>query len=106
MDAANPSDNVVIGRFVLTTNTGAVQLWQHDRAQWTREESLSEVELAEFIELPEKKTVTAHVGDGEETFTERISRQLSDAKVSISHLLFQIGESHIQSLSNRTSQAI
>ena len=50
MDAANPSDPAVIARFVLTTNTGAVQLWQHDRVQWTREEALSEVEVIEFVE--------------------------------------------------------
>ena len=67
---------------MLTTNTGAVQLWQHDRMQWIREEALSEVEVAEFIELPENKMVTSRVGDGDETFTERITRQLSDAKVS------------------------
>ncbi|KAI5117724.1 hypothetical protein M0805_006209 [Coniferiporia weirii] len=80
LDAANPSDNVVIGRFILTTGTGAVQLWQHDRAQWTREEALSEIALAEFVELPERKSVSTHVGADEETFFGRVNRQLSDAK--------------------------
>ena len=63
------------------TSTGAVQLWQHDRAQWTREEALSEIEYAEFVELPEEKISTTHVGDVDESFAERITRQLSDAKV-------------------------
>ncbi|THH04236.1 hypothetical protein EW145_g5667 [Phellinidium pouzarii] len=80
LDAANPSDNVVIGRFVLTTGTGAVQLWQHDRMQWTREEALSEIALAEFVELPEKKSVSTHVSDHDKSFIERVNRQLSDAK--------------------------
>ncbi|EJD05202.1 DUF1620-domain-containing protein [Fomitiporia mediterranea MF3/22] len=87
MDAAQPSDNMIIGRFVLVTSTGAVQLWQHDRAQWTREEALSEVELAEFIELPERKTIATHVGDGEESFVGRVTRQVQDAKDFPSYLL-------------------
>ena len=72
---------MVIGRFVLTTSTGSIQLWQYDRLQWIREEALSEIDVAQLVELPEKQAVLAHgVADGE-TFPERMLRQLSDARV-------------------------
>ena len=65
----------------LTTTTGAVQLWQGDIVQWTREEGLSAIQVAEMVELPERKTIAAHIIDQDETFAERIRRQLADAKV-------------------------
>ena len=74
---------VIHSRFVVVTGTGAVQLWQLDRNQWTREESLAEIELAEFVELPEAKTISARVGDDDEGFVERLSRQMADAKVCL-----------------------
>lgn len=80
LDAANPSDHVIIGRLVLTSATGAIQLWQHDREQWTREEGLSEIAVAEFIELPEGKSITTHAKE-DESFVERVARQIGDAKV-------------------------
>ena len=64
----------------MTSATGAVQLWQHDREQWTREEGLSEIAVAEFVELPEGKSIATHVRD-EESFVERLTRQIGDAKV-------------------------
>ncbi|KAH9010844.1 DUF1620-domain-containing protein [Lactarius pseudohatsudake] len=64
----------------LTTSTGAVQLWQGDIVQWTREEGLSRLQVAEMVELPEQKTTAAHTVDERDTFVERISRQLTDAK--------------------------
>ncbi|KLO18736.1 DUF1620-domain-containing protein [Schizopora paradoxa] len=79
-DAAQPAETVVLGRFVLTTGTGAVQLWQQDKVQWTREESLSEIKVTEMIELPEKKTVTSHINVENETMSARLSRQLLDMK--------------------------
>ncbi|KAL5498433.1 hypothetical protein ACEPAH_2575 [Sanghuangporus vaninii] len=87
LDAANPNDVLVIARFAIVTSTGAVQLWQHDRAQWTREEALAEIELAEFVELPEAKTATTLARDEDENFVERITRQISDAKDFPSYLL-------------------
>ncbi len=59
----------------------AVQLWQQDKVQWTREESLSEIKVAEMIELPEKKSVMSHMNVENETMSGRLSRQLMDAKV-------------------------
>ena len=65
----------------LTTTTGAVQLWQGDIVQWTREEGLSRLQVAEMAELPEQNTITSHVIDQDETFVGRARRQLTDAKV-------------------------
>ena len=65
----------------VTTSTGAVQLWQGNVVQWTREEGLSRLQVAEMIELPEQKTMAAHAIDEHDTFVERVRRQLTDAKV-------------------------
>ena len=65
----------------VTTSTGAIQLWQGNIVQWTREEGLSRLQVAEMVELPEQKTMAAHAVDERDTFVERIRRQLSDAKV-------------------------
>jgi hypothetical protein len=50
-------------RVLLTTTTGSIQLWQHDKMQWVREEALASIQVAEFIELPEKKVVTSRAVD-------------------------------------------
>ena len=42
VDAANPEPYRVLSRLFLTTSTGAIQLWQHDQHQWTREEGLAD----------------------------------------------------------------
>ncbi|KAF8258763.1 hypothetical protein EI94DRAFT_1728071, partial [Lactarius quietus] len=64
----------------VTTSTGAIQLWQGDILQWTREEGLSRLQVAEMVELPEQKAMAAHAVDERDTFVERITRQLTDAK--------------------------
>ncbi|KAH9981995.1 hypothetical protein BJV74DRAFT_852482 [Russula compacta] len=64
----------------LTTTTGAVQLWRGDILQWTREEGLSRLQVAEMIELPESKTMAAQTIGQDEKFAQRVSRQLADAK--------------------------
>ncbi|KIP12195.1 hypothetical protein PHLGIDRAFT_62449 [Phlebiopsis gigantea 11061_1 CR5-6] len=79
LDAANPEEFRVLGRLVLATTTGALQLWQHDQLQWTREEGLADVKLAEFVELPERKLAETHVGE-DETFAQRVRRQLAEAR--------------------------
>ena len=65
----------------LTTTTGDVQLWQGDIVQWTREEGLSRLQVAEMAELPERKTIASHIIGQDETFVGRAKRQLADAKV-------------------------
>ena len=68
----------------LTTTTGAVQLWQGDIVQWTREEGLAMLQVTEMVELPERKSIAAHIIEQNETFSERVRRQLADAKVRFS----------------------
>lgn len=84
LDAANPSEMLVVARLLFTTSTGALQLWQHDKLQWTREESLASIQATEFVELPEVKLGAREV----ETFTQRLCRQLSDAR-DFPHYLLQ-----------------
>lgn len=80
VDIANPEEFKVLARLFLTTSTGAVQLWQQNELQWSREEGLAEIKVAELVELPEKQVVTAHAGE-DEPVGERLVRQLSDARV-------------------------
>lgn len=49
--------------------------------QWTREESLSTVAIAEFVELPERKAIKSSVTESE-NFVSRVLRHISDAQVS------------------------
>ncbi|KAL1943370.1 hypothetical protein VTO73DRAFT_4445 [Trametes versicolor] len=79
VDAANPEPYRVLSRLFLTTSTGAIQLWQHDQHQWTREEGLADIRVAELVELPERK-ITSHAGVEQENFGARLRRQLSDAQ--------------------------
>jgi ER membrane protein complex subunit 1 len=65
---------------VVTTTTGAVQLWQQDALQWSREEGLADIRVAEFVELPERKTAETGAGEEPETFARRIARQLREAQ--------------------------
>ena len=67
----------------VTTSTGAVQLWQGNIVQWTREEGLSRLQVAEMVELPEQKSMESHAIDEQDTFVERVRRQLTDAKVRL-----------------------
>ena len=79
----NPDGLRVLSRIVATTTTGAVQLWLEDKMQWTREESLSTVAIAEFVELPERKAIQSSVAESE-NFVSRVLRHISDAQVSFS----------------------
>lgn len=66
-------------RILVTTSSGALQLWEHDNLRWTREEGLTTITAAAFVELPEAEMI--RVGDGEESFIKRIARQARDAQV-------------------------
>lgn len=46
------SDAQETTRLLLTTSTGALQLWQHEGMQWSRDEALSTVRVATFVSLP------------------------------------------------------
>lgn len=86
MDATNPSETGADARILVITSTGAVQLWVQDRVQWTREESLSDIKVAEFVELPEAKTVLSHIDIEGGSFVSRLARQIFEAKVTCSVL--------------------
>ena len=58
-----------------------MQLWQQDQLQWSREEGLANIRVAEFVELPERK-VASQTEHEPETFGARVARQLLDAQVS------------------------
>jgi len=53
--------------------------------QWVQEESLASIQVAEFVELLEKKVITSHPAVHEGCYFERLQRQLSDAKVQSLH---------------------
>ncbi|KAI0920704.1 hypothetical protein AcV5_010378 [Taiwanofungus camphoratus] len=80
VDVANPEAYQVIARLVVTTSTGAVQLWQQDHLLWSREEALADIKVAEFVELPERQINASRVGEFNETYGERLQRQLSEAQ--------------------------
>ena len=57
-----------------------VQLWQQDKEEWTREEALANIVVAEFVELPEMYVIQVH-GSEDESFVSRVVRQVLDAQV-------------------------
>ncbi len=104
MDAANPKDFTVLGRLFLTTTTGAVQLWQQDKHQWTREEGLTAVEVAEFVELPERTVSLSH--DGDVSYVERVLRHISDAQDLPRYLLKFVRRFATGSYASASSSAV
>ncbi|KAJ7663918.1 DUF1620-domain-containing protein [Mycena polygramma] len=66
-------------RLVITTSTGAVQLWEQDQLVWGREEGLAAIDRATFVELPLPERVARVNVDGESFFS-RLTRQIEDAK--------------------------
>ena len=75
-------------QLVITSSTGAVQLWSipsnSDAPEllWNREESLSTIAASEFVELPEQASVVS-VKRQDEGFVPRLFRQLVEAQVTI-----------------------
>ncbi|KAL7412117.1 hypothetical protein BDY24DRAFT_393298 [Mrakia frigida] len=72
------------GRFDLkgpfiTTSTGAVQLHQGGRLQFTREESLSEIKSVVFVDLPEQEVLQQASRD-DEPFADRLLRHVVEAR--------------------------
>ena len=56
-------------------------MWQDDEVKWTREEALSGIAAAEFVEIPEKTTSKASQRGTTESFIARIRRQIAEAQV-------------------------
>lgn len=79
IDCATPQPDVVVSRTLVTSSTGALQLWQAEKLVWGRDEGLAAVVAAEFVDLPEQKAVLgSHTGD--ESFDERIARHIGNLK--------------------------
>ena len=81
IDSASPSEQQISSRLLLTTSTGAVQLWTQGELTWVREESLTNLAVAEFVELPEQVASESSVDGTGQGFFARITRHLADAQV-------------------------
>ena len=68
-------------RMLLTTSTGAVQLWQLQDLQWTRDEALSEIKVAALVDLPERKIAEEIDISEHREFAERLIFHLVAAQV-------------------------
>ncbi|KAJ7846290.1 DUF1620-domain-containing protein, partial [Mycena leptocephala] len=81
VDIYSPGKELAIDgtRFVITTSTGAVQFWDQDQLVWGREEGLTAIDHAVFVELPLPERV-ARVNVEGESFVSRLTRQIEDAK--------------------------
>ncbi|KAF8872794.1 hypothetical protein CPB84DRAFT_1854287 [Gymnopilus junonius] len=75
---AESSQSTINSRILVTTSTGAVQLWDQHQLKWSREEALATVTLAEFVEVPE--VASASDVAASEGFVSRVSRQISEAQ--------------------------
>ena len=81
---------------MVTSSTGAVQLWSipsksdtenpSPELVWNREEALSMIAASEFVELPEQASVVS-VKLQDEGFVTRLLRQLVEAQVTLMSLL-------------------
>ncbi|CAA7264034.1 unnamed protein product [Cyclocybe aegerita] len=81
LDASNPSELTVNTRLLVTTSTGAVQLWEQSELKWTREESLATIAVAEVVEIPEKFASESGAADpSSEGFFARLTHQIADAQ--------------------------
>jgi len=84
IDVANTKEYTFFSRNILTTQSGSIQQWKQEQNIWTREESLTEVIVADVVELPEGTVSQDILEDRTETFLERLTRQISDLQVCIS----------------------
>lgn len=75
----------IIDRYslVLTTSTGAIQLWNQETVAWTREEGLSHIQETRFVELPERKLEVAKVVLHNEDLVSRLARHVGEIKASL-----------------------
>ncbi|PPQ95955.1 hypothetical protein CVT26_016121 [Gymnopilus dilepis] len=79
VDAESTSDLAIDSRILVTTSTGAVQLWDRGGLKWSREEALATVTLAEFVEIPERVASASPV-TASEGFVARVARQILEAR--------------------------
>ncbi|KAF9040068.1 hypothetical protein BJ165DRAFT_1407202 [Panaeolus papilionaceus] len=68
-------------RLLITTSTGALQLWSSTTASaplWTREEALASIAVAEIVELPERAAAISLSSQAYESYFERLGRHVWD----------------------------
>ncbi|CAK5273724.1 unnamed protein product [Mycena citricolor] len=65
-------------KLVIGTTTGAIQLWDAGQLVWAREDGLSGIDVAAFVELPLPERIAR--ADSGESFFSRLQRQITDAK--------------------------
>ncbi|KAE8267291.1 hypothetical protein A4X09_0g5061 [Tilletia walkeri] len=69
-------------RSVFVTSSGSLRMVQEDKHQWMREESLTQIQVATFVDLPEQKLSTLSpsqaqaAAQGTEGFVRRLQRHL------------------------------
>jgi hypothetical protein len=83
MDVANTRAYTFFSRIILTTQSGSIQQWKQEQNIWTREESSTQVVVADVVELPEATVSRTVLEDRKETFLERLARQTGDLQVCI-----------------------
>ncbi|CUA76989.1 hypothetical protein RSOLAG22IIIB_06436 [Rhizoctonia solani] len=76
IDAFMPHSYSIQHRMLLTISTGAVQLWQLENLQWTRDETLAEIKVATLIDLPERKIAEEIAISEHRGFAERMNFHL------------------------------
>ncbi|CAE6492839.1 unnamed protein product [Rhizoctonia solani] len=72
VDAFMPHAYSIQHRMLLTTSTGAVQLWQLQDLQWTRDEALADIQVAALVDLPERKIAEEIATSEHRGFAERM----------------------------------
>lgn len=79
---------VFVSRFAVTTSSGTFQLWQQEKLLWSREESLANIQAAEYVDLPQylKDDVT------QPDRSNRILRHLKELQVIMTLLHTQYAE--------------
>ena len=67
-------------RLLVVTSVGAIQLWAGKDLKWTREEGLTSIAVAQFVEISEIQSEGNL--DHDEGFLARLLRHISSAQVS------------------------
>lgn len=72
-------------RFMVSTSTGGLQMYHttggtKTQLDWTREEGLANIQVAEYVEIPERLVIESGGADAER-FGDRLIRQIIEAKV-------------------------
>ena len=76
------ADGSIKPHFLVSAETGSVQLWSEGRVKWKREEALASIAAAEFVEFPEQQAAETLHAESKESFFGRLARHVVDAQVT------------------------